>query len=301
MPANLSPEYKAAEAAFRKAHDPQERLAGLREMLRTIPKHKGTDHLQADMKTKIAKLKKQVETPKKAGGTRQATLQDYVEREGAGQIILIGPPNARPTVGDYPYTTREPLAAMMTFESIQLQLIDTPPISTEQYENYLGNLIRNADIVLLVCDLTDPKMIESIQVVLQILEEKRIILKPQIDREPEDPRYKYQKTLICAHKCEDECESGISRLKDRFPDFKIVTTSILEDGTLDQLKRALYESLAIIRVFTKQIGKEVDPNDSRRGQHDSQGFRSETQIRQGLGSGEVRRTASEIRLRALGW
>ena len=54
MPANLPPEYKAAEAAFRKARDPRERLEWLREMLRTIPKHKRTDHLQGDIKRRIA-------------------------------------------------------------------------------------------------------------------------------------------------------------------------------------------------------------------------------------------------------
>jgi hypothetical protein len=47
MPANLTPEYRAAEAAFRKAREPGQRLEWLREMLRVIPKHKGTDHLQA--------------------------------------------------------------------------------------------------------------------------------------------------------------------------------------------------------------------------------------------------------------
>ncbi len=56
MPANLTPEYKEAEAAFRAAREPRERLECLREMLRTIPKHKGTDHLQADIKGRIKEL-----------------------------------------------------------------------------------------------------------------------------------------------------------------------------------------------------------------------------------------------------
>jgi len=153
------------------------------------------------------------------------------------------------------------LAGMMTFESIQLQLIDTPPISTEQYENYLGNLIRNSDLVLLMCDLTDPMMIENVEVVLRILDEKHIVLRPQVDAAPEDPRYKYQKTLICAHKCEDAIAGAPERLQARFPGFRIVMTSLLDDASLEQLKRAIFESLSIIRVFTKQIGKEADPND----------------------------------------
>ena len=67
MPANLTPDYKAAEAAFRKARDPQERLGCLREMLRMIPKHKGTDHLQGDIKRRIKELSEELERPKKGG------------------------------------------------------------------------------------------------------------------------------------------------------------------------------------------------------------------------------------------
>ena len=70
MPANLSPEYKAAEAAYRKARDPRERLDGLREMLRTIPKHKGTDHLQADIKRRIKELSEELQAPTRGGAAR---------------------------------------------------------------------------------------------------------------------------------------------------------------------------------------------------------------------------------------
>jgi hypothetical protein len=244
------------------------------ELLRIMPKHKGTDHLQADMKTKIAKLKKMVEAPKKAGGARQATLEDHIEREGAGQIILIGPPNtgksslvdaltnAHPLIGDYPFTTREPQTGMMDFETIQIQLIDTPPISIDHYENYLGNLIRNADLALLVCDLTDPATIESVNVLVEVLESKHIVLKPEVMSQPEDPKYKYQKTLIAAHKGEED-ESGerLAQLAARFPGFRIVTTSVLDDTSLLALRRSLFEGLNIMRVYTKQIGKEVDRHD----------------------------------------
>ena len=274
MPANLPPQYYELEREFAKEKDPKERLRMAEELLRIMPKHKGTDHLQADMKTRIAKLKKLVEVPRKAGGTRQATLQDYVEREGAGQIILIGPPNcgksslvdaltnAHPLIGDYPYTTREPQAGMMIFETVQLQLIDTPPISAEQYENYLGNLIRNADLVLLVSDLADPRMMENIDTLLRILEEKRIILRPQVEAEPADPKFKYQKTLLCGHKLlEEGADERLAQLAQRFQGFRVVGTSILDDASLVQLKRAIFESLGIMRIYTKQIGHEVDPND----------------------------------------
>jgi ribosome-interacting GTPase 1 len=274
MPANLPPQYYELEREFSKEKDPRERLRMAEELLRLMPKHKGTDHLQADMKTKIAKLKKMVETPKKAGGARQATLEDHIEREGAGQVILLGPPNtgksslvdaltnAHPLIGDYPFTTREPQTGMMDSETVQIQLIDTPPISSDHYENYLGNLIRNADLALLVCDLTDPAMIENANVLVGVLEAKNIILKPEVTSQPEDPKYKYQKTLIAAHKGEEDSSGErLALLTARFPGFRVQTTSVLDDASLQALRRALFEGLNIMRVYTKQIGKEVDRHD----------------------------------------
>jgi len=50
MPANVTPEYERAEERFRQAATDQEKLQALREMLSTIPKHKGTEKMQADIK-----------------------------------------------------------------------------------------------------------------------------------------------------------------------------------------------------------------------------------------------------------
>jgi ribosome-interacting GTPase 1 len=207
MPANLPPQYYELEREYRAERDPREKLRLAEELLRMMPKHKGTDKLQADMKAKISKLKKQIGGEEKSHGARTASSHDYIPKEGAGQIIFIGPPNcgksslvdsftnAKPVVADYPFSTREPQAGMMTFETIQLQLIDTPPISEEHYDNYLSNLIRIADIVILVADLADPQMADHIRTVLSKLEEKRILLRSQVEGEPEDPRFCFKKTL----------------------------------------------------------------------------------------------------------
>ncbi len=147
MPANLPPQYYELEREFRAEKEPREKLRLAQELLAMMPKHKGTDKLQADMKAKISKLKKQLDRSTTAHGVRQAAAHDHIEKEGAGQVILIGPPNsgkssllealtrARPVVADYPFSTRQPLTGMMTFETVQFQLIDTPPISPESYEN----------------------------------------------------------------------------------------------------------------------------------------------------------------------
>ena len=271
MPANLPPQYYELEREFRAEKDPREQLRIAGELLRMMPKHKGTDKLQAEMKAKISKLKKQIQQPGTSGATRQVTAQDHIDKEGAGQVILIGPPNAgksslvdsltaaKPLVADYPYSTREPRAGMMTFESVQFQLIDTPPISPESYENYLSGLIRNADLVVLVCDLAAESTLDDLEFVLQKLNEKRIVLKPDVTEEPDDPRYCYKKCLLCAHKAYDD-ESGEKRsaLADMFEGFPMVVTSIIDDETLDAFGRAVFDNLSIIRVYTKPVGKEPD-------------------------------------------
>src|SRR5436190_1775041 len=149
MPANLSPEYKAAEAAFRKSRDPRERLEWLREMLRTIPKHKGTEHLQADIKARIKELAEQLEGAKRGGAHGGPAL--VIRREGAAQIALIGPPNAGKSalharltgsaahVGPYPFTTQYPEAGMMPHEDVQFQLIDLPPVAPEHPVPWLNS------------------------------------------------------------------------------------------------------------------------------------------------------------------
>ena len=95
MPANLSPEYKKAEQAFRMAREPRERLECLKEMLRTIPRHKGTEHLQADIKSRIRELTDEI------GGAHAGTAHRHclhaVRHEGAAQICLAGPANSGAT------------------------------------------------------------------------------------------------------------------------------------------------------------------------------------------------------------
>ncbi len=274
MPANLPPQYYELEREYKAERDPREKLRLAQELLRMMPKHKGTANLQADMKTKISKHRKTIEGGEKSHGTRQAPAHDHIEKEGAGQVILIGPPNsgksslldslshAKPLVADYPYTTREPLAGMMQYETVQIQLIDTPPISTESFEGFLSSLIRNADRVVLVADLSTDSMVGDLKTVTDLLEEKRIILKPEVTDDPEDARFSYKKTIICAHKEYDD-EDGVrySTLKKQYGDFVIAPTSILDDESLDGFRKAVFEALDIMRVYTKPVGHEADFHD----------------------------------------
>ena len=187
MPANLSPEYKAAEAAFRKTRDPHERLDWLREMLRTIPKHKGTDHLQADIRHRIKELNEEMEGPKKGGATRHGPAL-FLRPEGAAQIALAGPPNtgksalhARLTgshaqAAPYPFTTQFPEPGMLAFEDVHFELVDLPAIAPEHPVPWLAATLQTADGCLLVADLGDPSCIDQMLALHAALREKRVTL-----------------------------------------------------------------------------------------------------------------------------
>ncbi len=271
MPANLPPQYYELEREFKKEKDPREKLRLAKELLALMPKHKGTDKLQADLKAKISKLKKQIEGGGKKHGARRVDDHSHIEKEGAAQIILIGPPNSgksslldiltnsKPLIGDYPYTTRQPMAGMMIFETVQYQLVDTPPISEDQFESYMPNLIRQADLIVVVADVSIAGVENRLETLLNRLGEKRIILTSRIPDKIDDPRFAYKKAIIAAHKFLDENgKSEMEKIRERYIDFTIIPTSILDEGSLDNLKTAIFDSLGIIRVYTKRVGYEVD-------------------------------------------
>src|SRR5690606_20728290 len=189
MPSNLSPEYKRAEQAYRAAQDERERLQCLKEMLRSIAKHKRTEHLQADTKSRIKQLTDELSGPRK-GAARTGPVH-VVRREGAAQIALIGPPNSgksalhaqltgsRASVGPFPHATTEPLPGMLPYEDIHLQLVDLPPISAEYVDSWYANALQPADAALLVVDLSDPACADDVQAVLERLDERRVTLVPE--------------------------------------------------------------------------------------------------------------------------
>ena len=143
-------------------------------MQATIPRHKGTEKMQAELKRRLSKLK----TTQEKKPTSRAGVIHRVEKEGAGQVALIGPPNsgksalvrslthAMPEVADYPFTTRLPQPGMLYFEDIQIQLVDLPPVHPEFAESWLYQIIRNADASLLVIDLSDPDLLEDLDTTL---------------------------------------------------------------------------------------------------------------------------------------
>lgn len=291
MPANLSPEYKAAEAAFRKAREPRERLEWLREMLRVIPKHKGTDHLQADIKRRIKELAEQLEGPRK-GGTRSGPAL-VVRPEGAAQLALIGPPNvgksalhARLTasgahVAPYPFTTQHPQPGMMPHEDIHFQLVDMPPVSPEHPVPWLASTLQSADACLLVVDLADADCVEQIATVLRLLRDKHVTVSERWPAAGEgnatatsdaDPFALCLPTLLLANKS-DQLGDAQAELR-TFVDLSGISlpafaVSAVTGQGLGEIGPWLFAELGVVRVYTKTPGHAPErqhPFTLRRGQ-----------------------------------
>jgi ribosome-interacting GTPase 1 len=296
MPANLSPEYKKAEAEFKRAREPRERLRWLREMLRTIPKHKGTEHLQADVKTRIKQLTEEIAGPRK-GGARSGPSHS-IRPEGAAQVSLIGPPNAGKStlhsrltgshaeVAPYPYTTKAPLPGMLPYRDIHFQLVDLPPISADFMESWYVNALRPADAALLVVDLSDPECVDHVMAIRDRLDQRKVTLDehwggaPAADPVPEagsdeddgapegdaddlpDPFRIRLPTLLVANKSDldpdpDEVRVLAELLGVRFP---ALAVSGETGAGVNEIGRRLFDGLEIVRVYTKVPGRSADTN-----------------------------------------
>jgi ribosome-interacting GTPase 1 len=272
MPANLPPQYFEKEKELKKAKNPQEKIAILEDLLAIVPKHKGTEKLQALLKTKISKLKTQGQKSP-AAARHTATFQ--VEKTGAGQVIIIGSPNtgkssliealtnAHPEIGDYPFTTRLPSPAMMPYENIQIQLVDMPPITQDYFEFWQAELIKGADAALLVLDLSVSDPAEEYLTLLAKLEEKRIGLFPPEKYIPLERQQFMKKTLIIANKCDHpRADENLEEIKS-FVDqgFIPIPVSIFKEETIEHLREQIYILLDVIRVYSKIPGKKVDHKD----------------------------------------
>jgi len=268
MPTNLTPEYYKIEERFREAKTNEEKIELLEEMMRVIPKHKGTDHLRADLRRKLSKLKDASEARKKT--SRQASAF-HIDKEGAGQIAIVGPTNtgksafvaamtnATPEVASFPFTTWQPTPGMMPIENIQVQLIDTPALDRDFLEPELLDLLRRTDMILILVDLQSFPF-DQLETSVATLEQAGIIHIDRLDHYPDDRRWYTKPILVVVNKCDDETQ---------LEDFKVFC-ELLEGGWscipisaqtgfgIDGLKQAVFDRLNIIRVYSKAPGREAD-------------------------------------------
>ncbi len=274
MPANLPPQYQKLEEEYRLEKDQGRRLELLQEMLREIPKHKGTNHLQGELKSKISKLKQQM-----GGGGKTAVAKhsapDHIPREGAGQFVLFGPPNsgkssiigaltkAHVEITDWPFATRKPVPGMAKWENVSLQLIDTPSIAEEYCETYVFNIIRTCDIAVLVVSLGDDDIVERYDYVINRVHEGKVRLEGLVEVDPKYPTAMLKKTLIVATGMDlPDASTRLEFLTDAVgTNAEIITVSSPSREGLDQFLARSFALLELHRVYTKAPGKQPDLDD----------------------------------------
>lgn len=265
MPANLGPQYLAAESHLRQAITDEEKLAALEEMMQTIPKHKGTEKMRADIKRRMAKAREGMRSGGK--GARRTELYK-VEREGAGQIALVGPPNsgksqllkiltrAEPLVTDYPFATRLPLPGMAQFENVQMQLVDLPPIAAETSQTWLWALLRLSDALLIVLDAGDDDVLAQAEELLAFMQANNVVVKNSGERDFQEKKALCAATQADRPGAADRIELLREVLGDRMD---IVPVSAQTGEGLEELKRKMFfDLLGKIRVYTHPPGKKPD-------------------------------------------
>jgi hypothetical protein len=292
MPANLSPEYKTAEAAYRRTREPRERLELLREMLRVIPKHKGTEHLQADIKARIKDLTAELGSAHKGGAHGGPALA--IRPEGAAQIVLLGPPNAGKSLlharltgsgahdAPYPFTTQFPEPGMMPHADVHFQLLDLPAVSSLHPVPWLASALQMADAALLVVDSGDPSCVEQLQDLHAVLRERHVTLTPRWDvaaapprageSGDDDPFALRLPTLMLVNKVErlNDLAAELEALRELAAvAYPMLAVSAATGRGLAEIGPWLFDRLGIVRVYAKTPGHPADkerPFTVRRGQ-----------------------------------
>jgi hypothetical protein len=266
MPANLTPQYLDAEQRFKRAATPAERLAALEEMWATLPKHKGTEKLQAEIKKKLSQARK--EGQQKKGPKRLDPSS--IPREGAGRVVLAGPPNAgksallkaltnaEPDIAPYAFTTREPQQGMIEWQDIQFQLIDLPALSRQFMEPWLMNVVRSADVLLVVADQSSPGVLEEIEDAVALLAEQRVFLESAAVELPRGGVC--VSSLLLLNKMDGPgAADNAAVVEELFGSRLAIRRISAESGEgLAALKDEIFSMLGILRVYTKLPGKPPD-------------------------------------------
>jgi ribosome-interacting GTPase 1 len=266
MPANLTPEYFKAERWYREAATNEEKILAVERMLAVMPKHKGTDHLKADLRRKLSKLK---EAPAKKGKAKQVDIF-HVQRTGVGQVVLLGTPNcgkssivaaltnAKVNAADFPFATAAPVPGMVQFENVQIQLVDMPPITADHSAPGQVGTYRNCDLIAIVVDLS-ADVAEQMRICLDFLESRNLLIDEQTPAVDSFGNVLGKKAFCICTKCDSAKPGALEMLKrDSKHHFEFVVISARTGEGLDKLPAVFFRLLGIIRIYAKPPGKKPD-------------------------------------------
>jgi hypothetical protein len=258
-------------------------------MLRTIPKHKGTDHLQADIKGRIAELTDELTAARR--GAARTGPPTVVRPEGAAQIALLGPPNSGKSslhhaltgshalAGPYPFTTQYPQPGMLPFQDVAFQLVDLPPVTVAHPVPWLADALQPADGAFLVTDLADPGCVDQVLRLRELLRARRVHLRPDWPRglppdarDDEDPFAVRLPFALVASKADllADLDGELSVFCELTGlHCPVLTASVTTGAGLDAFGPWLFAELGVVRVYTKVPHRPPDlsrPYTLRRGQ-----------------------------------
>ena len=269
MPTNVTPDYRRAEDAYRQAKTTDEKIERLEEMISLLPKHKGTDHLYADLKRRLSKLRSRSDSSGKHGSRgSHVELTGEGAAHGAARVLLIGPPNsgkstilraishAHPEVADYPFTTTQMLPGMVPFEDIQIQLIDTPAVTADHMPADLLGFVRAVHATVIVADLSSDTVLDDMNMVIEVFADRHVTFSREASPEDHDVVL----ATILANKADAPgAEDSLGLLRDMIADRLELWPVIATDAdSVGELPRMLFEWLRVVRVYTKAPGKKPD-------------------------------------------
>ncbi len=264
MPTNVPPQYREAEDRFRRAGTTQAKIAALQEMLAIMPKHKGTDHLKAQLRSRLSKLMAELEGASSKGPASGRTEPFSMPKEGGGRATLIGPTNtgkslllnrstgARSKVGAYELSTQEPVPGMLQYEDVRIQLVDTPPITNPSTQGRLYGMLRNTDVFVIVVDLSMDAAAQA-EDALAALGEWNFTMLARGEAPPDGGGWLAKPTIIVGNKADiPGALDQFMPLEDRFGDrYPVIMASAEEEVGFDELAECVFEALKVIRVYTK--------------------------------------------------
>lgn len=268
MPANLTPEYIKADQRYKQAGSDSERLEALEQMLRAIPKHKGTEHMQADLKKKVSRLKQDMQSGKK-GGSKTVDVF-YMPKGGAGQVVLIGTPNsgkssivgalsnAKVNIAEFEFSTQVPLPGMAKHEDVSIEIVDTPPITADYAAPGQVGTYRNADLIGIVIDLSTDCLVQM-DVCMNYLREHRLLARDESQKQDEQGNQLGKDVFVICTKA-DAVEGGtfetfVELTED---DFDFLKISAQSGNGLEGMMAYVFKKLDIVRVYSKKPGEDAD-------------------------------------------